>query len=354
MAQALPFLSVVIPAYQRPDGLAKLLVALADQSYPLEAFEVLVADDGSSPPLSTRVEGKSLGLTLRFLPGPNAGPATARERAWREARGGIVAFTDDDCLPEVGWLEAIAEAFADAKVQHAQGPVWSELPPIEGFVHSLELNSPEPGVATANYAVRRSVLQGVGGFDLAYKAPYFEDEDLARRISAKHGPPKWVAGMRVHHPPRPATWASLWRGAGFYYYLPHHERKHPTAWVGAGKAAKRRAIYKYGFLGVGFGGGLSGLLSGTLGHGGWRPVAMGAALFALGTGGLVAWQLKRLAKLKAQAAERGATLPLAHQLRFVLLEWALDFKRFWSYRRGLGYRPAPRATQADDPLATGP
>lgn len=354
MAQALPFISVVVPAFQRPEGLRRLLEALAEQSYPPTAFEVLIADDGSVPPLSSQIEARQYGLSWRFLRAPNAGPAAARDRAWREARGSVIAFTDDDCIPEPTWLEAIGEAFTDPKQVHTQGPVWSETPPIEGFVHSLVLLSEAPGVATANYAVRRQALQAVGGFDLAYQAPYFEDEDLARRLVAKHGPPLWMPEMMVHHPPKAASWASLWRGAGFFFYLPHHRRKHPGAWVGAIEACRRRVALKIALLAwapLALGLAEVGGRWGGLGAMAW---AWGLGLGALGPLGLVAWQLKRLGPLRAQAKAGAWPLAWPEQLRFVLAEWLLDFRRLGAYQAGLRYHPEAPPAQADDPLAGAP
>src|SRR3546814_2372804 len=42
----------------------------------------------------------------------NGGPAPGRNAGWRAARAPVVAFIDDDCTPEPGWVAALARAFA--------------------------------------------------------------------------------------------------------------------------------------------------------------------------------------------------------------------------------------------------
>lgn len=181
----MPFISVVVPAYNRPDGVSAMLDAMADQSYPPYRFEVLVCDDGSTPPLAERVSIKDRPFSVRFLREENQGPAAARNRGLREARGTVVAFTDDDCKPEETWLEAVAEALA-AGAYAVHGPTWSAVPPIEPFVHSVHIDQSH-GVATANFAARKDRLLAVEGFDETFRAPYFEDEDLSRRLTSQIG-----------------------------------------------------------------------------------------------------------------------------------------------------------------------
>ena len=114
MSGSLPFISVVVPAYNRPAGLRALLDALAEQSYPPYRFEVLICDDGSKPALAEVVQTKDLPFSVNFLRDVNQGPAAARNRGLRQARGTIVAFTDDDCHPHPDFLQAIVAAFNES------------------------------------------------------------------------------------------------------------------------------------------------------------------------------------------------------------------------------------------------
>src|SRR5581483_3099817 len=82
---------------------------------PPGGFEVVVVDDGS--PAEDGVAGV-LDAAAADFPVPlrwvsleqNAGPAVARNRAWRMAAGEWIAFTDDDCRPRPDWLVRLLAA----------------------------------------------------------------------------------------------------------------------------------------------------------------------------------------------------------------------------------------------------
>ncbi|MEA2495152.1 MAG: hypothetical protein QOJ29_3063, partial [Thermoleophilaceae bacterium] len=97
----MPRASVVVATRDRADSLAALLSALAEQTLPREDFEVIVIDDGSTDHTArVLAEAEARGtLQLRIARDEGRGPGAARNRGWREARGEIVAFTDDDCRP---------------------------------------------------------------------------------------------------------------------------------------------------------------------------------------------------------------------------------------------------------------
>lgn len=325
MNPSVPFISVVVPAYNRPDGLKALLDALAEQSYPPYRFEVLICDDGSMPPLAERVAVKEFPFSVRFLRDYNQGPATARNRGLKEARGSLVAFTDDDCLPAESWLEAIATALGAAQSVAVHGPTRSSVPPIEPFIHSIHIDRIH-GVATANFAARKERLLSVGGFDETFTVPYFEDEDLSRRMQEKFGAFAWAEGMQVDHPPRPGTIGGAWRAAAFYRFLPYMQGKYPGYWEGAMPAVRKRVLAKALLVGIG--------LSPALG----APASLAVAWL-----GILAWQAHRLQKLMAQASGHGAAVPLTHQLVFLAGEWLLDFRRWIAFEtgRGIQKKPAP-------------
>lgn len=325
MSATLPFLSVIVPAYNRPDGLKALLAALEDQSYPPYRFEVLVCDDGSTPPLAERVSIKECPFSVRFLRDTNQGPATARNRGIKEARGSIVCFTDDDCLPTATWLEAIAEAMQNSMVYAVNGPVQSAVPPIDPFVHSLN-TKPEDGVATANLAVRKEMLTSVGGFDETFAVPYFEDFDLAKRLEATYGPITWRDDVVVEHPHRLAPFSRAFRTAGFYKYLPYMQRKHPGFWPDAMAGVRKRALARGVLVLIG--------LSPLVG----APVSLLVAWV-----GLVAWQASRLKWILKRAVNYEVRVPVADQLAYLFVGWSLDFVRWWAYVSGKGMqaKPAP-------------
>lgn len=120
--------SVVVPTCNRPELLSRCLAALVAQDFDPAAYEIIIADDAASDETQRLVEywaerigcatgyGKGVPL-LRYVPVTGAhGPAAARNTGWRVATGEIIAFTDDDCIPDSGWLSAGVAAFVDGVV----------------------------------------------------------------------------------------------------------------------------------------------------------------------------------------------------------------------------------------------
>ncbi len=107
-----PTFSIIVPAHNRPDKLAKCLNALTSLSYPSDCFEVIVVDDGSTLPLEPVVAPFAVSSNIILLRQPNAGPATARNFGATKAKGTFLAFTDDDCAPSPDWLNVLANQFA--------------------------------------------------------------------------------------------------------------------------------------------------------------------------------------------------------------------------------------------------
>src|SRR5689334_3533804 len=106
---ALPTFSIVIPTYNRPRQLAKCLESLCRLTYPRDRFDVIVVDDGSPTPLAPVVEVFQSQLRIVVHRQSNGGPAAARNTGAARATGENLAFTDDDCAPESGWLHQFAD-----------------------------------------------------------------------------------------------------------------------------------------------------------------------------------------------------------------------------------------------------
>ncbi len=104
-------ISVIIPTFNRPSALKHCLRSLAVSDYPHDWFEIIVVNDGSDPPAAVSVPGR---LTVRLLHQANAGPSAARNAGAAVASGDLLAFTDDDCEIDPGWLPALATEAASA------------------------------------------------------------------------------------------------------------------------------------------------------------------------------------------------------------------------------------------------
>lgn len=106
--------SVIVPVRDDP-RIDDLLASLALQTSAPD-FEVLVALDGS-----TREPLVPPGLPARLLRLPPRGPYPARNAAVEEAAGGVILFTDSDCLCPPDWISVAARLFENEAVSALQG-----------------------------------------------------------------------------------------------------------------------------------------------------------------------------------------------------------------------------------------
>jgi glycosyltransferase involved in cell wall biosynthesis len=164
--------SVVIPTYNRRGLLERTLQSVA--ALDPGPAEVVVVSDGSTDGSDEMV--RSLGWPL--LRTDRRGAAGARNEGWRSAAASMVAFLDDDCIAEPGWLGALVAPFADEGVGLVQGATVPDGSPgpYDRTVHvqpALRLYE------SCNIAYRRRALEQVGGFD----------EEFIRRIQPRVGLP---------------------------------------------------------------------------------------------------------------------------------------------------------------------
>lgn len=104
-------LSVVVCTYNRADLLARTLASIARAEQPGDrTWELLVVDNRSTDHTVDVVADWSDRLPIRYLYEPEPGLSAARNRAVAEARGRLMAFTDDDVEVDTAWLCELATA----------------------------------------------------------------------------------------------------------------------------------------------------------------------------------------------------------------------------------------------------
>ena len=113
-----PSCTVVIPTRNRPAQLDRCLEAVSRLDYP--GFDTLVVDNAPSSPLARQVAAR---WGARYLLEPAVGVSHARNAGARSCATEIVAYLDDDCVPERGWLAALAAEFRDAAVIAVTGAI---------------------------------------------------------------------------------------------------------------------------------------------------------------------------------------------------------------------------------------
>lgn len=208
-----PRFSVVIPTCRRNDSLARCLNRLLPGSQTLSAseYEVIVSDDGPDSD-DARLLVEHTYPWARWVRGPKHGPGQNRNFGAKQARGEWLAFCDDDCLPEPGWLAGYA-ARADARENDGgprvfEGRITSDT---GGKPMSLQFTAPineEGGLLwSCNFAIERRLFQEMGGFDEGFPYPYFdlEDVDFRLRLDDRGEKYPFVPAASVDHPPRPVA-----------------------------------------------------------------------------------------------------------------------------------------------------
>lgn len=188
----------------------RCIIQLIKQSIDASSFEVIVVSDGPDKQTQAMVEEiaeKGI-INLKFIsPDSKNGPAYARNVGWLEARGELIAFTDDDCLPNTDWLKVILEHYHGEELIAYSG---NTIVPISKRPHDFELNTAKLQKAdfiTANCACTKKALIQIGGFDMRFKLAWREDSDLEFKLIEQQIPIVKLNQAYVIHPVRRFPWA---------------------------------------------------------------------------------------------------------------------------------------------------
>jgi glycosyltransferase involved in cell wall biosynthesis len=124
-------ISVIICTFNRANSLQQTLQSLQEMPSLDFPWEVLVVDNNSSDHTQQVVEAciRDFGLPLTYVFETQQGLSAARNTGIREARGEIIAFTDDDVSVESQWLKAIQEFYQHHNADAMGGRVLPLFPP---------------------------------------------------------------------------------------------------------------------------------------------------------------------------------------------------------------------------------
>jgi glycosyltransferase involved in cell wall biosynthesis len=207
MMSSAPDLSVIVPTYNRPDDLERVIDGLMRQEAGPIAYEVIVVDNKSDEATRLVVDralARGTPVPLRYIREPRQGVSYARNTGVRMARASLIAFLDDDGIPVPTWVREITRAFDEHPHADCIGcrvrPVWSTPPPTWltpaqwGPIAIQDRPSPASFdrdhawgcLSSANLACRREAFEEVGGFSPEY--PRSQDREFELRL--------WRAGKR--------------------------------------------------------------------------------------------------------------------------------------------------------------
>ncbi|PRY54604.1 GT2 family glycosyltransferase [Arcticibacter pallidicorallinus] len=317
-----PDISVVIPTYKRTELLMRCLQALTDQTLEEANYEVIVVSDG--PDMKTREavqiwkETSGQNVSFHHLE-ERKGPAAARNRGWQHAKGRLIAFTDDDCIPDARWLESFAEAYRYEDQLVLSGKVIVPLPEVPT---DFELNTSHLETAefiTANCACSRAVLLQTGGFDERFAQAWREDSDFQFRVIREAIPLRKLDTAIVVHPVRSAQWGvSIYeQRKGMYDALLY--KKFPDFYD---KRIGSRAPWNYYAMILFFIAGIYGLLAGSA-----FSVAAGFGCWLLLVAEFSVRRLRNTSRSLKHVSEMLATSAL---IPFLSVYWQLYGA--WKYR----------------------
>jgi len=118
--------TVVICTRDRPELLDQCLAAVAQLTYPVD--EVLVVDNA---PSDDRAQAVAARRGARYLLEPVMGLSRARNRGARASSSAIVAYLDDDSIPESAWLDRLTLEFHDPEVMAVTGRILAIDNPVD-------------------------------------------------------------------------------------------------------------------------------------------------------------------------------------------------------------------------------
>ena len=210
MEKLRPFISVIIPTYDRPTQLFKCLCAFAAQDYPRDRFEVVVVDDGSVEQVNDPIGSLRHQLDITLLKQPHSGPASARNYGAAHAKGTYLAFTDDDCIPASDWLRRLSTSFPlfpEAVVggrtinQLVDNPYSTASQLLVDYLYTRwnPASMHATFFASNNLALPATCFHAVGGFDRGWNRAAGEDRDFCDRLIGHGYRLVYVPEALVHH-----------------------------------------------------------------------------------------------------------------------------------------------------------
>jgi GT2 family glycosyltransferase len=303
--------------------LRRCLQALEEQDIPREMYEVVVVDDSADGSATRVVErfAREATMNVRCVrSGPLTGPAHARNAGWRAARGGIIAFTDDDCIPAPRWLRAgVAAMVTVGGVDGVHGRIMVPLPddPTDYERDAAGLERAE--FATANCFYTRRALAEVGGFDERFTSAWREDSDLFLALMEKGSRLGFARDALVVHPVRPAEWGVSIRQQRKSMFNALLYKKHPSLYRARVQASPPWMYYA--IVGALIGAAVAGLFSL-----GWLVIVM-LGVWALLTAWFCARRLRGTSRAPGHVAEMIVTSMLIPPLAvYWRLRGAVRFK----------------------------
>ncbi len=188
--EELAFVSVVVISRDRREDLDKAVVSLKQQDYPKEQYEIVIIEEGDQP---NPIEG----VNYVFLPRRNLGLGYARNIGVKNAKGTIIAFTDDDCLHEKDWLTLMVQTLVNKNAGGVAGATLGQPGSLVGRCEEI-MGYPGGGlkrILKANGQIEKTNL--LSGCNCAYQRKVFETFQYKEDSFGKLGGDDYLLGLQV-------------------------------------------------------------------------------------------------------------------------------------------------------------
>lgn len=187
-----PLVSVVVPNYNGAKTLSRCLESIFAQTY--RNLEVVVVDDASTDD-STAI-ARRYDCLLVELP-HNSGPSVARNRGIAASRGEVIFFVDVDVELDPDAIAIAMRILRDNPRYAVVGGIYRTRPMIDDgliercqVLHAHYWRKRNEGIVRSGYfslgALRRSVVDELGGFNEQLGTDYGEDTEYGFRIAARY------------------------------------------------------------------------------------------------------------------------------------------------------------------------
>jgi glycosyltransferase involved in cell wall biosynthesis len=183
-------ISIIIPVYNSEKTIDETIEALMKQNYSKKDYEIIVVDDGST---DRTVDVVKKFKTVKLVKQKHKGPAAARNIGVKHAKGGIILFTDADCIPIKNWIKNMVKPFKNKKIVGVSGSYRTLnndklVARFTGYEiadrhKSMEKQKNIDFIGTFSAGYRKDIFLKFKGFDESFPIASGEDPELSFKIN---------------------------------------------------------------------------------------------------------------------------------------------------------------------------
>lgn len=200
--------SIIIPTFNGSKRISNTINSLLKQDFQGDV-EIIVVNDGSideTKEILNKFNEKK--IIIRIIDQNNSGPAKARNNGVQNAKGNIILFIDDDCIPEKKWISKMLMPFEDNSVVAAKGAYKTNQKSIVANFVQLEYENKYSKlrkynqidtIDTYSAAFRKDIFIQEGGFDETFPVACAEDFEFSFRLSGKGYKMVFIPDVYVYH-----------------------------------------------------------------------------------------------------------------------------------------------------------